>query len=69
LATSSAPSAAPRVTAVEDERTRPVFNLQVADGDSFFVGRQATLVHDNSLVRPVTEPFDATEGEVSRPGK
>jgi hypothetical protein len=36
-----------------------VFNLEVAEGRSFFVGDVAALVHDNSLVEPVTRPFDA----------
>jgi len=47
------------VTSVEADRVQPVFNLQVAEGGSFFVGRQGTLVHDNSLVQPVPKPFDA----------
>ena len=36
-----------------------VFNLEVAEGHDFFVGRQGALVHDNSLVQPTPEPFDA----------
>ena len=47
------------VSAVEDERIQPVFNLEVARGQSFFVGRLGALVHDNSLVAPVLDPFDA----------
>ena len=35
-----------------------VYNLEVARGGSFFVGRCGALVHDNSLVRPVDRPFD-----------
>jgi hypothetical protein len=50
------------VTSVEDDRAQPVFNLQVADAESFFVGEQGALVHDNSLVRPTPEPFDAPPG-------
>jgi hypothetical protein len=48
-----------RVEAVETEAVQPVFNLEVARGSSFFVGKAGSLVHDNSLVLPVPEPFDA----------
>lgn len=48
-----------RVRAVEPDQVQPVFNLQVAAGGSFFVGSAGTLAHDNSLVEPVTTPFDA----------
>jgi len=48
-----------RVTAVESDRVQPVYNLEVARGQSFFVGNPGVLVHDNSLVQPVAEPFDA----------
>ena len=47
------------VKAVEDAGSEPVFNLKVMQAHSFFVGRQGLLVHDNSLVEPVLEPFDA----------
>ena len=47
------------VDSIEESTTQPVFNLEVARGSSFFVGRAGTLVHDNSLVLPVPEPFDA----------
>jgi Pretoxin HINT domain/HEAT repeats len=47
------------VSAVEPDRTQPVFNLEVASGQGFFVGRAGALVHDNSLVVPVSKPFDA----------
>ncbi len=50
------------VTSVEGDGVQPVFNLQVADAESFFVGEQGALVHDNSLVRPTPEPFDAPPG-------
>jgi hypothetical protein len=36
-----------------------VFNLEVDGGQSFFVGGPGVLVHDNSLVQPVSAPFDA----------
>jgi hypothetical protein len=48
-----------RVASVETDTVRPVFNLEVADGQSFFVGESGVLVHDNSLVDPVAAPFDA----------
>ena len=48
-----------RVKRVSDDVVQPVFNLEVARGRSFFVGEGAALVHDNSLVDPVTTPFDA----------
>ncbi len=47
------------VKSVVDERTQPVFNLRVAEGESFFVGRTGVLAHDNSLVNPTPSPFDA----------
>jgi len=49
-----------RVEAVEDEKVQPVFNLEVAEGHSFLVGKLGVLVHDNSLVEPNTSPFDAS---------
>jgi len=49
-----------RVRAVEKDQVQPVFNLQVAEGGNFFVGSAGTLAHDNSIVEPVTTPFDAT---------
>ncbi len=55
-----------RVTQVETDATQRVFNLRVAEGNSFFVGRIGALVHDNTLVRPVLEPFDATPRDTVR---
>jgi hypothetical protein len=46
-------------TAVDADEVQPVFNLEVADEHSFFVGEQAALVHDNSPIQPTSEPFDA----------
>lgn len=57
-----------RVESVETDIVRPVFNLEVADGQSFFVGERGMLVHDNSLVQPETRPFDGAE-EVARSEK
>jgi len=47
------------VTSVEGEQVQPVFNLKIAEGRSFFVGTSGVLVHDNSLVQPLSKPFDA----------
>jgi hypothetical protein len=47
------------VASVESDSVQPVFNLEVAGGHSFFVGAAGVLVHDNSLVQPVPEPYDA----------
>jgi hypothetical protein len=48
-----------RVASVETGPVERVFNLEVARGESFFVGNLGALVHDNSLVRPVARAFDA----------
>jgi hypothetical protein len=48
-----------RVASVESDAVQPVFNLEVAEGQSFFVGKHGALVHDNSLVKPALHPFDA----------
>jgi len=48
-----------RVTAVETAEIQPVFNIEMAGTHNFFVGGQGALVHDNSLVQPTPEPFDA----------
>jgi hypothetical protein len=49
------------VKSVTEERVQPVFNLRVADGESFFVGRSGVLAHDNSTINPTPEPFDSVE--------
>jgi hypothetical protein len=48
-----------KVASVETGSVQPVFNLDVGDNHSFFVGQGGALVHDNSVVRPVLHPFDA----------
>jgi hypothetical protein len=48
-----------RVRSVEKGPIQPVFNLKVADCQSFLVGEGGILVHDNSLVQPALKPFDA----------
>ena len=47
------------VTGVEPESVQPVFNLDVMEAESFFVGDTGMLVHDNSPVQRVHQPFDA----------
>jgi tetratricopeptide (TPR) repeat protein len=46
------------VQSTEPSSVQPVFNLEVAQNRDYFVGKKGMLVHDNSLVRPVPEPFD-----------
>jgi tetratricopeptide (TPR) repeat protein len=55
------------VKSVVEEKVQPVFNLQVADGESYFVGRSCVLAHDNSTINPTPEPFDAV-APVASPG-
>jgi hypothetical protein len=50
------------VKSVEPAGVEPVYNLKVIRAQSFFVGDQGLLVHDNSEVRPVGKPFDAPPG-------
>jgi hypothetical protein len=47
------------VKSVEPAGVEPVYNLKVMQAESFFVGDQGLLVHDNSEVYPVGTPFDA----------
>jgi hypothetical protein len=56
-----------RVGSVESDVVRPVFNLEVAEGQSFFVGAAGTLVHDNTLVTPAPAPFDAVADVEAEP--
>jgi hypothetical protein len=48
-----------RVSRVEPNAVQPVFNLEVPEGHSYFVGQQGVLVHDNTRLQPVAQPFDA----------
>jgi hypothetical protein len=48
-----------RVTRVEPSVVQPVFNLEVPGGHDYFVGRSGVLVHDNTAVQSISEPFDA----------
>ena len=47
------------VVRVDPDSVQPVFNLDVYEAESFFVGESGTLVHDNSPVQRVAQPFDA----------
>lgn len=47
------------VGSIEPEGVQAVFNLEVAEGRTYFVGESSLLVHDHTAVFPVTEPFDA----------
>jgi len=51
-----------KVGAVVTADRRPVYNLEVAGGHDFFVGRAGTLVHDHTAAETVTHPFDAEPG-------
>jgi Pretoxin HINT domain len=49
------------VKSIKRGQVQPVFNLKVMQAQSFFVGRRGTLVHDNSPVEPVLQPFDMVQ--------
>ena len=64
------------VAEITPEVVQPVFNLDVANTHSFFVGSQTLLVRDNSLPPAMSTPFDAepslaavTEGRHGAVGK
>jgi hypothetical protein len=48
-----------RVVATAPDAVQPVYNLEVADGRSYFVGERGALVHDYSPALPVGVAFDA----------
>jgi tetratricopeptide (TPR) repeat protein len=47
-----------KIQSIEPDAVQPVFNFEVAGDRDYFVGKAGMLVHDNSLVQPVLEPFD-----------
>jgi hypothetical protein len=47
------------VKSAELGSVQPVFNLEVLQAESYFVGKTGMLVHDNSPVQRVSRPFDA----------
>ena len=54
-----------QVTAIEDGKVVPVFNLDVADDADFFVGDVGALAHDNTVPDLRETPFDAVKMPVS----
>ena len=48
-----------KVVAVTEGDVVPVFNLDVAQNRTFFVGKHDALVHDNTLPDAHLTPFDA----------
>jgi len=48
-----------KVTAIEEGKVVPVFNLDVADDADFFVGNLGALAHDNTVPNLRELPFDA----------
>ncbi|MEO6811439.1 MAG: polymorphic toxin-type HINT domain-containing protein, partial [Isosphaeraceae bacterium] len=57
-----------RVVSVEEDQVQPVFNLDVAENRTFFVGQAGTLVHDNTVPSPRDRRFDVPPTLVSRQG-
>lgn len=53
------------VAEVQTGEVEPVFNLDVDEDHSFFVGRRGVLVHDNTLPDRRLVPFDRVEAVVS----
>jgi hypothetical protein len=49
------------VKSIKRGQIEPVFNLKVMQAQSFFVGHRGTLVHDNSPVAAVIQPFDLVQ--------
>ncbi len=54
-----------RVQKVEPDQEQLVYNLEVASGRSYFVGKAGGLVHDNTPAQPVLAPFDAAPNSLS----
>jgi hypothetical protein len=52
-----------KVAKIEEGQVVPVFNLDVAGDADFFVGRLASLVHDNSLPDLRQPPFDRLDSQ------
>ncbi|MGE3817944.1 MAG: polymorphic toxin-type HINT domain-containing protein [Isosphaeraceae bacterium] len=57
------------VGSIQSEGVQEVFNLEVAEGQTYFVGASSLLVHDHTPVLPVARPFDApvTLAEIGKP--
>ena len=57
-----------QVVSAEPGAAEPVYNLDVADNRSFFVGKSDVLVHDNTLPPARQAAFDVTP-DLTQPGK
>ncbi|MDR3636381.1 MAG: polymorphic toxin-type HINT domain-containing protein [Isosphaeraceae bacterium] len=55
------------VASVESDEVQPVFNLELPESHTFFVGPQGALVHDDTRARPVSSPFDAPLALATKP--
>jgi hypothetical protein len=53
-----------KIKAIEPGLVVPVYNLDVAEARTFFVGDHDALVHDNTLPDPRQKPFDKVANEV-----
>ena len=56
------------MVATERDAVQPVYNLEVAEGRSYFVGERGALVHDYSPPLPVIGAFDAVPGTADLAG-
>ncbi len=56
-----------RITAIENDKVQPVFNLDIAENADFFVGDLAVLVHDNTLPDLKQPAFDAPVAVATKP--
>ncbi len=56
-----------KVSAIDEGKVVPVFNLDVADDSDFFVGKLGALAHDNTVPNLRELPFDAATTVASPP--
>jgi tetratricopeptide (TPR) repeat protein len=56
-----------KVTAIEEGKVVPVYNLDVADDADFFVGKLGALAHDNTLPNLREQPFDVAAAAATEP--
>lgn len=47
-----------KIDSIRSDLKQPVFNLKVAEGNSYLIGKAGALVHDNSIVEPEDRSFD-----------
>ena len=50
---------------IEEGDTVPVYNLDVAEAATFLVGKEALLVHDNTLPDLRERPYDRLDGPLA----